>query len=44
MVKPSIISIRMANQILADHPDVIGFYVGDWDKSHPLAETGRFID
>ena len=36
---------RMANQILADHPDVIGFYVGDWDKSQTLADTGyKFID
>ena len=36
---------RMATQILADHPDVIGFYVGDWDKSQTLADTGyKFID
>ena len=36
---------RSANQILADHPDVIGFYVGDWDRSQTLADTGyKFID
>jgi transcription elongation factor Elf1 len=35
----------MANQILADHPDVIGSYVGDWEKSQTLADTGyKFID
>ena len=36
---------RMANSILADHPDVIGVYVGDWDKSQTMADTGyKFID
>ena len=45
MVKTKHYFHRMANQILADHPDVIGFYVGDWDKSQTLADTGyKFID
>ena len=36
---------KIANRILADHPDVIGFNVGDWDKSQTLADTGyKFID
>ena len=36
---------RIANQILADHPDVIGFYVGDWEKGQTIADTGyKIID
>ncbi len=36
---------KVANRILTDHPDVIGFHVGDWDKSQTLADTGyKFID
>jgi len=38
-VKLSIISIGWQPN-LADHPDVIVFYVGDWDKSQTLADTG----
>ena len=36
---------RLANTILSDHPDVVGFYVGDWDKRETLADTGvTFVD
>jgi putative transposase len=36
---------RIANAILSDHPDVIGFYIGDWDKRQTLADTGiTFVD
>ena len=31
---------KLANQILADHPDVARFQIGDWDKRATLADTG----
>src|SRR4051794_28455765 len=30
----------MANQILAQHPDVQRFEIGDWKKQETLADTG----